>query len=81
MTTLKLIKFFRCIQWVGSLDRTPNDDANESAVVESCDSWVDQEQRLCEKVDAMLAGSKLDAIVCVAGGWAGGNAASKGRRI
>ena len=29
------------------------------------------------KVDAVLKDDKVDAIVCVAGGWAGGNAASK----
>jgi len=29
-------------------------------------------------VDAILDGIKLDAIICVAGGWAGGSAKSKG---
>jgi len=29
-------------------------------------------------VAEVLEGSKLDAVLCVAGGWAGGNAASKG---
>jgi hypothetical protein len=28
-------------------------------------------------VESTLAGEKLDAILCVAGGWAGGNAANK----
>lgn len=50
-------------------------------MVESSDSWVAQEEQLCQKVDKMLAGEKLDAIVCVAGGWAGGNAASKGKGV
>lgn len=31
-----------------------------------------------KKVDDMLKEDKLDAVVCVAGGWAGGNAASAG---
>ncbi len=30
------------------------------------------------KVEEVLKEDKLDAIVCVAGGWAGGNAASAG---
>lgn len=30
------------------------------------------------QVGALLHGEKIDAIICVAGGWAGGNAASKG---
>jgi len=42
---------------------------------------MSQEEQLCGKVEEMLAGEKLDAIVCVAGGWAGGNAASKGNAI
>ncbi len=29
------------------------------------------------KVDDILHDDKLDALICVAGGWAGGNAASK----
>ena len=29
------------------------------------------------KVDDILHDDKLDAVICVAGGWAGGNAASK----
>lgn len=30
------------------------------------------------KIDALLDGNKLDAVICVAGGWAGGSAKSKG---
>jgi hypothetical protein len=42
------------------------------------DCWNDQEKQVIEGVDAVLSGSKLDAVICVAGGWAGGNAASDG---
>lgn len=28
-----------------------------------------------EKIGSALSGNKLDAVICVAGGWAGGNAA------
>lgn len=30
------------------------------------------------QVGSLLNGEKVDAVICVAGGWAGGNAASKG---
>lgn len=30
------------------------------------------------QVGSLLSGEKVDAVICVAGGWAGGNAASKG---
>ena len=30
------------------------------------------------KIESMLQEEKLNAVVCVAGGWAGGNAASQG---
>lgn len=33
------------------------------------------------KVGELLLEDKLDAIVCVAGGWAGGNAASAGMSL
>jgi len=33
--------------------------------------------QLESKIDNIVTGFKLDAILCVAGGWAGGNAASK----
>ena len=33
---------------------------------------------MSEKVQAAVGQEKLDAVVCVAGGWAGGNAASPG---
>ena len=33
---------------------------------------------MLEKVAEALDGGKVDAIFCVAGGWAGGSAASKG---
>ena len=34
--------------------------------------------QVVEKVQAAVGEEKLDAVVCVAGGWAGGNAASPG---
>jgi len=64
---------------VGSIDLVSNDEADANVLVEaSAASWVDQNKTINEKVAEILAGNKVDAILCVAGGWAGGNAASNG---
>ena len=39
---------------------------------------TDMHKQTDEKVQHTLQEDKLDSIVCVAGGWAGGNAASAG---
>lgn len=41
------------------------------------ESWVQQEEQITQDVADMVGDQKVDAILCVAGGWAGGNAASK----
>lgn len=51
--------------------------ADANVVLTATDSWTQQEEEVTRKVDAALSDSKMDAIVCLAGGWAGGNAASK----
>ena len=38
-----------------------------------------QAKQVEERLGDVLGGEKLDGIFCVAGGWAGGNAASKGK--
>lgn len=63
--------------WVGSIDLMPNEQADANVIVKPCDSWVQQEQEVCQDVEGILGSEKLDAVLCVAGGWAGGNAASK----
>lgn len=40
---------------------------------------VEQEKKALDGVETALSGDKLDAVVCVAGGWAGGNASNKGK--
>lgn len=62
--------------WVGSIDLFANEAASANVVLENSESWVDQGSVVCSKVGDMLAGNKVDAVLCVAGGWAGGNAAS-----
>ena len=66
------------LQWVGSIDFVANDDASANVIINPDDSWVDQGKAVADKIAEVLEGSKLDAVLCVAGGWAGGNATSKG---
>ncbi|KAL4232090.1 hypothetical protein ACF0H5_009666 [Mactra antiquata] len=63
--------------WVGSIDLAPNELADGNIVVKPGSSWTEQEDEIVKNVDTLLGDNKLDAVLCVAGGWAGGNAASK----
>lgn len=38
-------------------------------------TWTEQESSVLNGVKESLNGDKLDGVICVAGGWAGGNAA------
>jgi len=60
--------------WVGSIDRQANDLADENIIVENEQNWVDQETSILSALANLLKDDKLDAVICVAGGWAGGNA-------
>lgn len=37
------------------------------------DGWVKQETDILAQLENILKDDKLDAVICVAGGWAGGN--------
>lgn len=54
-----------------------NEEADANILVKPEESWVDQEQLVLTEVNKVLNGNLLDAVICVAGGWAGGNAAAK----
>uniref|UniRef100_A0A1A9WV23 Dihydropteridine reductase n=1 Tax=Glossina brevipalpis TaxID=37001 RepID=A0A1A9WV23_9MUSC len=60
--------------WVSSVDFNENEQADAGIIVSRNGSWTEQEADVLGKVDAALGGNKLDAVICVAGGWAGGNA-------
>lgn len=51
-----------------------NDTADTNIIVNREENWVEQETSVLAKVESALNGEKLDAVICVAGGWAGGNA-------
>ncbi len=69
---------FVLFQWVGSIDRLSNEEANLNLIV-SGTTLQQQNEEIVSKLADSLGGEKLDAIFCVAGGWAGGNAKSKGQ--
>ncbi|CAD7004841.1 dihydropteridine reductase [Ceratitis capitata] len=60
--------------WVGSIDLSVNEEADASIVLPRDLGWEEQEVEVLTRVGEALGGEKLDAIICVAGGWAGGNA-------
>ncbi|XP_031847294.1 dihydropteridine reductase [Nomia melanderi] len=63
--------------WVGSIDMKQNDQADANVIVKSECSWQEQESDILQQITSILNGDKVDGIICVAGGWAGGDAASK----
>lgn len=71
---------FLALQWVGSLDFANNEDANGNVSITKSESLLEQEQEIVSGVKSLLGDSKLDCLVCVAGGWAGGNAAAEGEK-
>ncbi|XP_076034886.1 dihydropteridine reductase [Oratosquilla oratoria] len=63
--------------WVGSIDLVSNDNADFCITVPRDASWSEQAQSVLSGLEKVLADGKVDAIINVAGGWAGGNAAHK----
>jgi len=61
--------------WVGSIDLNENSEADVNIVLGKDSDLVQQESTVLDSVKSALGESKLDAVICVAGGWAGGNAA------
>ncbi|KAB0393642.1 hypothetical protein E2I00_004098, partial [Balaenoptera physalus] len=68
---------FSLIQWVASIDVVENEEASASVLVKMTDSFTEQADQVTSEVGKLLGAEKVDAILCVAGGWAGGNAKSK----
>merc|ERR1739844_161229 len=57
-------------------DINGNDQADNNVLVNPNDSWTDQEISVCKSVSELLTDKKVDAIINMAGGWAGGSANS-----
>ncbi|XP_056295403.1 quinoid dihydropteridine reductase a [Pseudoliparis swirei] len=74
----------KCVQhfkskgwWVASVDMAANEEANENVIVKSSESFSEQAGQVTTDVAQLLGEQKVDAILCVAGGWAGGSCSSK----
>ncbi|EGI59995.1 PREDICTED: dihydropteridine reductase [Acromyrmex echinatior] len=63
--------------WVGSIDMQPNEQADANVIVKPDNNWQEQQTEILTQVKDILKNEKVDGIICVAGGWAGGNAAHK----
>lgn len=71
----KCVQYFKNNNWwVASIDLAENESADFNIVVDRDADWISQENSVLSKVESSLEGDKLDAVICVAGGWAGGNA-------
>jgi len=69
------VNFFKSKNfWVGSIDLVENDVADANILVNRDADFVAQETQVINAVKEVLKDDKLDAVICVAGGWAGGDA-------
>ncbi|CAO3594796.1 unnamed protein product [Absidia cylindrospora] len=66
-------KGFRVI----NIDLVENKEADMNSLTNVNHTLAEQGQQVRQSLDSILGGTKLAGIFCVAGGWAGGNAASK----
>ncbi|XP_033829867.1 quinoid dihydropteridine reductase a [Periophthalmus magnuspinnatus] len=74
----RIVQHFRSKGWwVASIDMAANEEANENVIVKMSESFMEQAGQVTTDVSQLLGEQKVDAILCVAGGWAGGNCSSK----
>lgn len=62
--------------WVCNIDMQENTEADHNIIVTG-DTWTQQEENVCAEVCNIMNDEKLDALLCFAGGWAGGSPGSK----
>lgn len=73
-----LVSYFKSKGWsITSIDLKANDEADYNVLVDPSDDWVTQESKVLENVGKHISDKKVDAIINMAGGWAGGSADSK----
>uniref|UniRef100_A0A493TH73 Dihydropteridine reductase n=1 Tax=Anas platyrhynchos platyrhynchos TaxID=8840 RepID=A0A493TH73_ANAPP len=72
------VQYFKARNWwVASIDLAENEDANANVVVRTTESFPEQAEQVTAEIGKLLGEEKVDAILCVAGGWAGGSAKAK----
>jgi len=68
-----IVQHFKSLgHWVCSIDIAANSEADHNVLVDLKADWVGQEAGVVEGVEATLGSNKLDAVINMAGGWAGG---------
>ncbi|KAI9331535.1 dihydropteridine reductase-like protein [Zopfochytrium polystomum] len=73
-----VVSTFKAAKWaVTSVDFRANDDASHNILLSSDMDFEATGRHVEAQVASIAASSKVDAIVNVAGGWAGGNLASE----
>jgi len=71
------VQYFKQKQWwVLNVDLFANDDAHSNILVEQSNDFKAQADKISHDVNSTLHDKKLDAILCVAGGWAGGSSSN-----
>lgn len=74
----RCVEFFKSKSWwVACIDLSANEEANANVIVKQSESFTEQADQVTADVSQLLGGEKVDAILCVAGGWAGGSAKAK----
>lgn len=63
--------------WTCNVDLAVNAQADVNVIVKHSAEFEQQAGEVSEQVEKALDGNKLDAVLCVAGGWAGGNASAE----
>ncbi|XKL59598.1 hypothetical protein PGB90_000614 [Kerria lacca] len=72
------ISAFKSINWwVGNIATSPIEAADANILVNKENSLEDQKTSVLEQLQSVLGKNKLDFVLCVAGGWTGGNVSSK----
>ena len=76
---LVVVKHLRGLgYWVLSVDIAENEGADSNVLVDPAADWAEQERAVLAGVAAALpAGPSLQAVISVAGGWAGGRVDSQ----
>jgi dihydropteridine reductase len=62
-----------------NVDLVENKEADYNTITSGKESLSQQGESINESIASVLGAEKLCGIFCVAGGWAGGNAGSKGK--
>ncbi|KAI8374515.1 uncharacterized protein BYT42DRAFT_499937 [Radiomyces spectabilis] len=67
-----LVNYFKSKGYsVINIDLVENTDADRNAIVNGQSSMEEQGSQVMDALNSLLKDNKLDAILCVAGGWAG----------